>query len=139
MRLLKKLTLLFVASAVITSPLFAAAEMAEKKDERPNILLVVADDLGFGDLSLSGSITKTPNIDDLANKGVAFTNFNASPVCSITRGMLMTGNNNSEIGLSAFDYAVYPPSKGKPGYESYVTRSTTVMNSELLKDAGYRT
>ena len=139
MRLLKKLTLLFVASAVITSPLFAAAEMAEKKDERPNILLVVADDLGFGDLSLSGSITKTPNIDDLANKGVAFTNFNASPVCSITRGMLMTGNNNSEIGLSAFDYAVYPPSKGKPGYESYVTRSTTVMISELLKDAGYRT
>jgi arylsulfatase len=93
----------------------------------------------FGDLSFSGSTTKTPNIDALAKNGIVFTNFNASPVCSITRGMLMTGNNNSEIGLSAFDYAVYPPSVGMPGYECCVTRSTTVMISELLHDAGYRT
>lgn len=93
----------------------------------------------FGDLSFSGSTTKTPNIDALAKNGIVFTNFNASPVCSITRGMLMTGNNNSDIGLSAFDYAVYPPSVGMPGYECCVTRSTTVMISELLHDAGYRT
>ena len=139
MRLLKKLTLLFVASAVITSPLFAAVEMSQKKDERPNILLVVADDLGFGDLGLSGSITRTPNINRLAEEGIVFTNFNASPVCSITRGMLLTGNDNSQIGLSAFDYALYPPAKGKPGYEAYLTRNTTVTISELLQDAGYRT
>ena len=106
MCLSRRLILLLAVSVAITSPLCAAEKMAEGKDERPNILLVDADDLGFGDLSLSGSITKTPNIDGLAKEGTVFTNFNASPVCSITRGMLMTGNNNSEIGLSAFDYAV---------------------------------
>lgn len=52
--------------------------------------------------------------------------------------MLLTGNDSIDIGLGAFDYALYPPAEGKPGYESYLTR-TTVTTAELLQDAGYRT
>ena len=118
----------------IVSPV--SAQDAETK--RPNILLIVADDAGFGDFGFSGSISRTTNIDRLAKEGMAFTRFHASPVCSVTRGMLLTGNNPIEIGLGAFDYTQYPAAKGKPGYEAYLTR-TTVTTAELLKDAGYRT
>ena len=114
------------------------AQQIEKQDQKPNVLLIVGDDIGYGDLGISGGISHTPNIDRLADEGVMFSRFHASPVCSVTRSMLMTGNNPVEIGLAAFDYALYPPAEGKPGYESYLTR-TTVTTAELLKDAGYRT
>ena len=78
----------------IVSPV--SAQDAETK--RPNILLIVADDAGFGDFGFSGSISRTTNIDRLAKEGMAFTRFHASPVCSVTRGMLLTGNNPIEIG-----------------------------------------
>ena len=111
---------------------------AEDSRKKPNILLIVGDDIGFGDLGLYGSVTKTPNLDRLAQSGVTLTSFHASPVCSVTRAMLLTGNNPIEVGLGAFDYALYPPAEGKPGYESYLTRTTATV-AELLQDAGYRT
>ena len=132
-------TILFFVLALATI-IEATPEVAraQKPAARPNILLIVGDDIGFGDLGISGSVTRTPNLERLANEGVMFTNFHASPVCSVTRGMLLTGNDSIDIGLGAFDYALYPPAKGKPGYESYLTR-TTVTVAELLQDAGYRT
>ena len=105
---------------------------------RPNILLLVGDDIGFGDLGFSGAVTRTPNLDALAKRGAFFTNFHVSPVCSVSRSMLLTGCDPIEVGLGAFDYTVYPPSKGKPGYESYLTRHTATI-AELLQNAGYRT
>jgi arylsulfatase len=105
---------------------------------RPNILLLVGDDIGFGDLGISGSVTRTPNLDTLAKEGAFFTNFHVSPVCSVSRSMMLTGNDPVEIGLAAFDYAIYPPARGTPGYEAYLTRNTTTI-AEILQDAGYRT
>ena len=110
----------------------------QSASQPPNILLIVGDDIGFGDLGISGSVTQTPNLDRLAQQGVTYTSFHASPVCSVTRAMLLTGNDPIDVGLGAFDYALYPPAKGKPGYESYLTRTTATI-AELLKDAGYRT
>ena len=112
--------------------------LAEDEVAKPNVLLIVADDLSFGDLGASGAITRTPNIDRLAERGLMFTRFHASPVCSVTRAMLLTGNYPVEVGLGAFDYALYPPAAGKPGYESYLTRTTATI-AELLHDAGYNT
>lgn len=112
--------------------------IAQISAEKSNILLIVGDDIGFGDLGVSGAVTSTPNLDRLSEQGVTFTNFHVSPVCSVTRGMLLTGNNPIEVGLGAFDYAVYPPAKGKPGYEAYLTRTTATI-AELLQDSGYRT
>ena len=114
----------------------AAAKRAA--DKRPNVLLLVGDDMAFGDISPFGSEIETTALDALSSQGIRFTNFHATPVCSVTRAELLTGNNNIEVGLASFDYSVYPPAKGRPGYESYLTR-TTVAVSELLQDAGYNT
>ena len=111
-------------------------DSTQKSEQKPNILLLVGDDIGFGDLGIFGSEIKTPNMDRLANAGVRFSNFHVSPVCSVTRSMLMTGCNNIEIGLGAFDYSVYPPTEGKPGYETYLTKDAVAI-PELFNDAGY--
>lgn len=108
----------------------------EETPSRPNILLLVGDDIAFGDLGAFGSEIPTPNMNRLADAGVRFSNFHASPVCSVTRSMLLTGCNNIEVGMGSFDYSFYPPTKGKAGYEGYLTK-TTVTISELLNDAGY--
>ena len=67
--------------------------------KRPNILLVVADDMGWTDLGSFGSEIDTPNLDKLANEGITFTDFHVSVSCSPTRSMLMTGNDNHVAGL----------------------------------------
>lgn len=111
---------------------------ARTDSARPNILFIVGDDIGFGDLGISGSVTRTPNLDRLAKQGTFFTNFHVSPVCSVSRSMMLTGNDPVEVGLAAFDYAIYPPAEGKPGYEAHLTRTTATI-AEILQDAGYRT
>jgi arylsulfatase A-like enzyme len=116
----------------------AGAAEVQTDSARPNILLIVGDDIGFGDLGISGSVTRTPNLDTLAQHGMFFTNFHVSPVCSVSRSMLLTGCDPIEVGLAAFDYTIYPPSEGKPGYEAHLTRNTATV-AEILQDAGYRT
>lgn len=111
-------------------------EASKTETKKPNILLLVGDDIAFGDLGAYGSEISTPNMNRLADAGVRFTNFHASPVCSVTRAMLMTGCNNIEVGLGSFDYSFYPPTKGVSGYEGYLTRNAVTI-SELLDDAGY--
>ena len=112
------------------------SEASDPAKNKPNILLLVGDDIAFGDLGTFGSEIPTPNIDRLANAGVRFTNFHASPVCSVTRSMLLTGCNNIEVGLGSFDYSFYPPSKGKPGYEGYLTDNALAI-TQLFSDEGY--
>jgi len=68
----------------------------------PNIVLIVADDLGYGDLSCYGSSIYTPNVDQMAQEGVRFTQFNsASPVCSPSRAGWMTGRYPTRVGIPA--------------------------------------
>jgi arylsulfatase len=111
-------------------------EQESTQNQKPNILLLVGDDIGFSDLGAYGSEIATPNMNRLADAGVRFTNFHASPVFSVTRSILMTGANNIEMGLGAFDYSFYPPTKGQPGYEGYLTKNAVAI-SELLNDSGY--
>ncbi len=112
--------------------------VSKELSQRPNVLLLVGDDMGLGELEPFGSEINTPALSMLAEKGARFTNFHVSPVCSVTRSKLLTGANSIEVGLGAFDYSVYPPAKGKPGYEGYLTRNTAML-SEILYDAGYNT
>ena len=111
-------------------------ETVAEENGKPNILLIIGDDIAFGDLGVYGSEIETPNFERLADAGVRFSNFHASPVCSVTRSMLLTGCNNIEVGLGSFDYSFYPPSKGKAGYEGYLTENAVTI-SQLLNDAGY--
>lgn len=121
------------APATLAQPRHSAAGAA-----RPNVLLIVGDDMGLADIGPYGSEIETPHLNALAAEGVRFTNSHVSPVCSVTRAEMLTGNNNIEVGLGSYDYLVYGPARGKPGYEGYLTRNT-VMISELLRDAGYNT
>jgi arylsulfatase len=75
------------------------ADAASPVDQRPNILLVVADDMGWTDLGSFGSEIETPNLDRLAQRGVMFTDFHVSVSCSPTRSMLLSGNDNHVAGL----------------------------------------
>ncbi|KAL4228573.1 hypothetical protein ACF0H5_011623 [Mactra antiquata] len=67
--------------------------------QRPNIILIVADDLGWDDVGFHGSEVKTPNIDKLAYDGVILNNYYVSPICTPTRGSLMTGRHPIHLGL----------------------------------------
>ena len=66
--------------------------------KQPNILIILADDMGYGDLSINGGKTPTPNIDRIITEGVRFSNFMTNPVCTPTRGGLLTGRHPLRIG-----------------------------------------
>jgi arylsulfatase A-like enzyme len=107
-------------------------------DPRPNILLIVADDLGYADLGCYGGEIKTPNLDALARNGILFTHFHTSPLCAPTRSMLLTGNDNHVAGMGSMFSVEGTTRAGKPGYERHLTdRIVTV--AQLLKDGGYQT
>ena len=69
-------------------------ELVSQKENTPNILLIVADDLGYSDLGVYGGEIATPTLDTLANQGVKFSNFYSAPICSFTRSMLLSGVDN---------------------------------------------
>lgn len=68
---------------------------------RPNILVVVFDDLGFSDFGCYGSSIETPTVDSLAASGHQFTNSTATPLCSPTRAALLTGRNQHSVGMGS--------------------------------------
>ena len=112
-------------------------ETVENTTTPPNVLVIVADDLGFNDLDLFGSEIETPNIDSLASGNLVFTNFHAAPVCAPTRAMLLSGTDNHIAGYGTMG-EVAPNQEGKPGYEKYLNYRVAAM-PELFQQAGYHT
>ncbi len=115
-----------------------AATAAHAQDARPNIVLIVADDLGYSDLGAFGSEIATPNLDALASGGVQLTGFYAAPACSPTRAMLLTGTDNHVAGLGNMAELMADSQRGRPGYEGGLN-DRVVTFPQLLQDAGYRT
>lgn len=120
---------------VLWMPLMASGAAAET---RPNILMIVIDDMGFSDWGAFGGEIKTPHIDRLAQEGVRLTNFYVSPTCSPTRAMLMTGMDHHLVGLGTMAETLQPNQRGKPGYEGYLNDRAVTL-PQLLRDAGYAT
>ncbi len=106
--------------------------------ERPNILLVMADDLGWTDVGAYGGEIDTPNLDALAERGLLFTDFHASVSCSPTRAMLMSGNDNHIAGLGTMHELMAPNQDGEPGYEGHLNDRVASM-AEVLRASGYHT
>jgi arylsulfatase A-like enzyme len=101
---------------------------ASQEARRPNIIFVLTDDQGYGDLSCHGNpILKTPNLDRLHDEGVRFTNFHVSPTCSPTRSALMTGRHEFKNGVT---HTILER-------ERLTLKATTV--AQVLKSAGYTT
>jgi arylsulfatase A-like enzyme len=118
--------LLFVFASLA---LFAPAAPAP----RPNIVLLLADDLGFSDLGCYGSAIATPNLDRLAAGGLRFTQFYNAARCCPTRAALLTGLYPHQAGVGHMLQPWRPP-----GYTSGLGENTATI-AELLRDAGYRT
>lgn len=110
---------------------------AEATGSRPNLLLIVADDLGYSDLGAYGGEIETPNLDTLARGGVRFAQFYASPMCSPTRAMLLTGVDQHRAGLGNLVERLSENQKGQPGYEGRLNDRVATL-PELLRTAGYR-
>ena len=91
--------------------LLSVAPVAFSK--QPNILLVMADDMGWTDIGSFGSEIETPNLDTLARRGVKFTEFHVSMSCSPTRSMLLSGTDNHVAGLGNMGEMVLPEQRGK--------------------------
>ena len=112
--------------------------LSGRTETRPNILLIVADDLGYTDLGVYGSEINTPVLDDLARSGTLFTRFHSASVCSPTRAMLLSGTDHHLAGLGNMYEAMAPNQAGEPGYEGYLN-DRVVSLATLLRDAGYHT
>lgn len=111
---------------------------ADQSATRPNILLIIADDMGYSDLGSFGGEIATPNLDALALAGVRFSNFLVNPACSPTRATLYTGVDSHLAGLGNMYEELSPNQQGQPGYEGHLN-ARVVSVASLLADSGYRT
>lgn len=126
-----------LASAALIACLPSPAA-AQQPPQRPNFLLIVADDLGWSDLGSFGGEIETPNLDAIATSGVRFTDFHTAPTCSPTRSMLLSGVDNHQAGLGSMAEVMQPDQKDQPGYEGYLNDRVASI-AELLRQGGYRT
>ena len=125
-------------AVLLAAGMAALAGVVEAGDGRPNVLLILADDLGMTDIGAFGSEIATPNLDRLANGGTRMTSFYASPFCSPTRAMLMSGTDNHLAGFGDMAELITAEQRGKPGYEGFLNNRVAAI-PEVLKEAGYRT
>ena len=115
---------------VLSTASFSFARVAEK----PNILLIMADDVGFSDLGCYGSRIQTPNLDALASDGIRFTQFYNTARCCPTRASLLTGLYPHQAGVGHMTWV----DTGKAGYRANLNNHCATI-AEVLKADGYRT
>ena len=125
-------------SPVFLTIALAASALTASADGRPNIVIILADDMGYSDVGMFGGEIKTPNIDALAGDGVRFTSFYTHASCSPTRSMLLSGVDTHINGLGNMDEWTAPNQVGKPGYEGYLNDHVVTL-PQLLRDSGYHT
>ncbi len=111
---------------------------AFSQDKRPNILVVLFDDVGFSGFGAYGSNVRTPAIDALAKRGTIFSRYYTSPFCGPSRAMLMTGMDNHQVGMGTLVETVTPEMSASPGYSMIWKKDQATIASALSK-AGYRT
>jgi arylsulfatase A-like enzyme len=130
---MKRLPISLILSLVLGS-LIGRPGHAESSP-RPNVVVILVDDMGFSDIGCYGSEIPTPNIDALAEHGVRFTQFYNTARCSPTRASLLTGLYPHQAGMGHLDSVVHEGSKGTQGR----LREDAVTMAEVLRDAGYLT
>ncbi len=127
-KILQTLTLL--GSASITCATLAA--------DRPNVVLIVADDLGFTDTAPYGGEINTPSISQLAQQGIQFTNYHTAASCAPTRAMLLTGVDSHLAGVPNIPEAI-PPEQAKHDHYQGSLSHNVVTVASLLQASGYHT
>ena len=126
-----------LANALL-GPSAAWAAVPAASSQRPNIVLLVADDWGFSDVGAFGGEIATPNLDGLAKRGMRFANFHVAASCSPTRSMLLTGVDNHRNGVGNLREAMPTQHLGHPGYQGSLANNVVTV-AQLLQGSGYRT
>lgn len=106
--------------------------------QQPNIVLILADDLGYSDISPYGGEISTPNLEKLAASGVRLTHFHAAPSCSPTRSMMLSGADTHVAGVGAMAEHTPPQYVGQVGFEGVLTDRVATI-AERLAEGGYQT
>ncbi|MEM7283366.1 MAG: arylsulfatase, partial [Pseudomonadota bacterium] len=126
------------ATAVASTQPVMAASLTRKLEfrkrtgvKKPNILLVVLDDVGFGDLGCYGAEHVTPSMDAVANNGVRFNNFHVTALCAPTRACLLTGRNAHAVGVGN----IAEWGRDLPGYRGWITKDAATLAEYLREDA----
>jgi arylsulfatase A-like enzyme len=114
--------------------------VTEAVSSKPNIMIIVADDLGFSDIAPFGGNIDTPVLSNLAKESMLFSNFHVQPTCSPTRSSLLTGNDNHVAGLGIMSEMDYPALQAQnlPGYSGDLSLQVVTI-PEVLRDHGYHT
>ncbi len=111
---------------------------AKQHRTKPNILLVLLDDVGFMDFGAYGSDTATPNIDKLGKAGAMFTRYYSSPLCGPSRASLMTGQSPHQVGAATLAEVLTDEMRALPAYNmTWADQQQTIASR--LKSAGYQT
>ena len=134
--MLKRFMLLVLTPIVIY--VFAGCAEKQQTNKKPNILLIVADDLGYSDIGCFGGEISTPTLDNLAKTGMRLTNFHVLPTCSPSRAVLLSGMDNHLAGMGTMGEIRTEEMEGHPGYAGYLNFEVSAL-PEILKAEGYHT
>ncbi|MDO4683615.1 MAG: arylsulfatase [Lautropia sp.] len=127
-----------LAAAGVPVAQAADAGPARTDDEKPNVLVIMADDMGWSDIGAFGGEIPTPNLDALAEDGVRFTSFQVSPYSSPSRAMFLTGADPHQVGVGNLYELNKPEQAASPNYAGHLNeRALTV--AQRLQAAGYFT
>ena len=126
-------TIFFVGLSTLLLSSWVTASAA-----KPNIIVILADDLGYSDIASYGSEISTPNLDQLAQEGLRFSRYYTSASCAPTRAMLLTGVDSHRAGVANIAEALTPAQSHSPFYRGTLNHNVVTI-ARLLKDAGYHT
>ena len=135
-----KLTLASVVGGIIFTSCNKVKQRATSDNEKPNIIFIIADDLGFSDIGPYGGNIQTPVLNQFSKEGLLFSNFHVQPTSSPTRSSLLTGCDNHVAGVGIMSEMDYPALKVKnlPGYSGHLNNQVVTI-PELLVENGYHT
>lgn len=121
------------ALMLVLAALSLQGHAQQKTKKKPNIILILADDLGYSDLGAYGSEISTPNLDRLAKQGLRLQEFYNNSICAPTRASLLTGQYQHKAGVGYFSNDL-----GLPAYQGYINAESLTL-AEVLKSNGYST
>ena len=125
-------------SAALSLTLLFSHFVNSQTDQRPNVVLILADDLGFTDIAPFGSEIDTPNIARLAASGLSFTNYHTAANCAPARAMLLTGVDSHRNGVPNIPESIPPEQLAYDHYQGVLSQNVVTLAS-LLRDSGYHT
>lgn len=135
---MRKLRARLLLSVLAIAALLGATGPADKAAKRPNVVIILADDVALMDFGIYGGEASTPNIDALAGRGALFTQYRASPLCSPSRAMLLTGMDAHLTGVATIPEVLPKEQRGQPGYAMALEPGVLTL-ADRLRSQGYRT